>query len=188
MMRGMATNAKQDLGAVSLFRGLSPAELQVIASCLRGKRVPAGAALFDVGDPSDGAYILRKGALVVELPLGLGRSAELARLGPGTVVGELCLVEDGPRSLRVRALEASSLSVLDRTAFARLRATSSPVAYKVLRNVCTTACERLRSTNHFIESELRGERWSAVTEAVLPRRSLSEAARGYLGRLFGRAR
>jgi CRP-like cAMP-binding protein len=185
MMEGsMGARPDGALGNVPLFRGLLEGELHVIATCLRDLRVPkAGVTLFDVGDTSDGAYILREGALAVELPLEVGGVAQLARLGPGTVVGEPCLVQDVPRSLRVRTLQPSKLWVLDRAQFARLRASGDAAAFKVLRNACTLACDRLRSTHQFIDSELRGERWTAVTEVVEAR-----SARGFFGRLFARAR
>ncbi len=172
------------LGGVPLFRGLLEHELQAVATCLREVRVPrAGVTLFDVGDPSDGAYILREGALAIELPLEHGGVAQLARLGRGTVVGEGCLVQNLPRSLRVRTLQPSTLSVLDRARFAQLRAAGDGAAFKVLRNVCSLTCDRLRSTHGFIESELRGEAWSAVVETVE-----GPAGRGFFGRLFARAR
>jgi CRP-like cAMP-binding protein len=170
------------LGNLSLFRGLVDKELQSVASCLRELQVPrAGVTLFDVGDESDGAYVLRDGLLAVELPLG-AHTAQIARLGPGAVVGEPCLVRDLPRSLRVRTLKPSSLYVLDRVKFASLRADHDPAAFKIMRNVCTLACDRLRSTQQFLESELRGERWAPVTEVVQ-----APPERGFFARLFTRS-
>jgi CRP-like cAMP-binding protein len=113
----------------------------------------------------------------------LGGAAQLARLGPGAVVGEACLVRNLPHNLRVRTLRPSTLQVLDRARFAQLRAARDPGAFKVVRNVGALACDRLRTTQQFIESELRGERWSPITEIVE-----APAVRGFFGRLFARSR
>lgn len=184
----MAATLPEALAGVPLCRGLEPGELATLATCIRRRDLPhAGQVLFEAGHDSDAAYIVRRGLLVVELPLASDEALEVARLGPDTVVGELCLVREGPRSLRVRALEPTSLWRIDRARFAALRAAGDPAAYKLLRNICVMLCDRLRTTTEFIESELRQEAWQGTETGVRERRGgLVEAARRYLGGLLGR--
>jgi CRP-like cAMP-binding protein len=184
----MPATLQESLGALPLFRGLAAAELSTLATCMRERELPyPGIVLFDLGDPSDGAYLVRSGLLACELPLPDGPPLEVARIGPGSVVGELCLVKNGARTLRVRCLEPTTLYQIDREKFADLRAVRNPAAYKLIRNICVMVCDRLRNTNHFIESELRQEqRGPEAPETRAKRKGIAERARGYLAGLFGR--
>ena len=44
---------------------------------------------------------------------------------------------------------------IDRMRFELLRQQKSAAAYRVIRNICVTACDRLRTTNEFIEVEVQ---------------------------------
>ena len=109
-------------------------------------------------------------------------------MGQGAVVGELCLITPGPRSLRVKCLQPTSLLRIDRRKFEELRLALDSAAYSVIRNICLTMCDRLRSTNEFIERELRHEAPLRADETRMSRQSVGERAREYLSELFGRKR
>lgn len=176
------------LNAFPLFRGLSQAELVTLAGCVRRLDVlKAGHVLFDVGDPADGAWLIARGGLRLEMSAG-DKTLTIARLGPGTVVGELCLIEDAPRSLRGYVTEPTDLLFVDAARFQALRAKREAAAYKVIRNICLTVCGRLRNTNTFIESELRGRRAMVVeSHALAGTEDAPRKARSFLSRLFGGA-
>ena len=146
----------------------------------------SGEVLFEQNVDSDAAYIVMSGMLLAELLLETGQSIEMARMGPGAIVGELCLIKGGPRSLRVRCTEATQLLRIDRKQFELLRSNNDPSAYAVIRNICYTMCDRLRTTNEFIESELRHEAPMQPAEARAKRAGVVERARTYLSRLFGK--
>ena len=67
----------------------------------------------------------------------------LAILGPGSVVGELSMIDDAPRSASVTALRDSKLSFVGRAAFEAF-GQSRPELY---RHVTTLLAQRLRDTN-----------------------------------------
>ena len=138
------------------------------------------------GVDSDAAYLVRSGMLVAELVLGDGQTVEMARMGPGAIVGELCLIKGGPRSLRVRCSEPTQLLRVDRARFEILRDSEDPAAYAIIRNICYTMCDRLRTTNDFIESELRHEAPMQAAEARAARAGVVERAATYLSKLFGK--
>lgn len=172
-----------------IFRGCGPLELDKLLGCITEWRLPtSGMVLFEEHVESDSAYIIESGLLVAELPLDDGVKVEMARMGPGAVVGELCLITAGPRSLRVKCLQPTSLLRIDRRKFEELRLAPDSAAYSVIRNICLTMCDRLRSTNDFIERELRHEAPLRADETRISRQSVGERAREYLSDLFGRKR
>ncbi|MEZ4463803.1 MAG: cyclic nucleotide-binding domain-containing protein [bacterium] len=180
--RGVPDNLSQ----FPLFRGITGPYMEVLRRCLTTVQLNAGQRLFDHGDVATSAFLVLTGRLSLDMPLGEGgsRFLQIARLGPGTSVGELALVEPGPRSLRAHAVETTTLVRVDVEEFTRLRALRHPAAYQLLRNVCATTCGRLRHVNTFIEAELRGERGKAMSSEVA-REEEATRARGFLSRLFG---
>jgi CRP-like cAMP-binding protein len=183
----MSAITLSELRQFPVFRGCSTEELQRLAGCMsRCHLGEPNTLLFEDQVESDAAYIVQRGTLVAELPLENGIAVEMARMGTGAVVGELCLIRGGPRSLRVKAMEGTDLIRIDREAFGNLRNAQDIAAYTVIRNICLTMCDRLRNTNEFIERELRHEAPLAADITSIQAESVAERARAYLSRLFGR--
>jgi putative peptide zinc metalloprotease protein len=86
-----------------------------LAKRLQPTTVDACVDIVREGERGDACYLIRSGNVVV-----LARSAdcgerELARLGPGTMIGEVALLADTPRKATVRSLERCELLTLHRT-------------------------------------------------------------------------
>jgi CRP-like cAMP-binding protein len=60
----------------------------------------SGEAIFEAGDPSDRAYLIVIGAVEARLPHGKHKL-----LGPGEIFGEMGLIDGGPRSATIVALD-----------------------------------------------------------------------------------
>lgn len=99
--------------------------------------------LFLAGDPGDGCYMIDEGILKVEMASESGINRILAILRPGTVVGELSLIDGRPRSASVAALKASRLRFISRAAFDELVAGD----LASMRMVAALLAARLRDTN-----------------------------------------
>src|SRR6267154_3731857 len=54
--------------------------------------------LFQAGDVADGCYRLEQGLLKVSITSPQGDERILTILGPGSIVGELAIIDGGPRS------------------------------------------------------------------------------------------
>lgn len=175
------------LKKLPLFRRLTAEELSTLSSTMRLRRVKPGELLFEQGEAGDDAFVVRTGKLAVELPLPDEVVRTVAKLGEGTVVGEACLVMPSPRSLRVRAILDSSLYVIDGARFASLRAANDPAAYKVIRNIALTLCDRLRDTNVRIQEHWQGRERAEVERTARGVEVAPRTAWGRLRRLFGRA-
>ena len=66
--------------------------------------------LFIAGDPGDGFYRLDDGLLKVSIASATGAERILAILGPGSIVGDLSIIDGLPRSASVTALRDCKLS------------------------------------------------------------------------------
>src|SRR5438874_40522 len=74
----------------------------------------ADQTLFFAGDEGDGCYRLDEGMLKASVAEPGGGERILAVLGPGSVVGELSMIDGAPRSASVIALSDSKLSFVSR--------------------------------------------------------------------------
>ena len=156
----------RELRSYTLFRSLNEVELGLVRGLLEPFVIDkAGGLLFDRGAAPDGAWLVRDGLLRVEIPRPEERVLEIARLGAGTTVGELALVDPAPRGLRVRALEPSRLWRLDSEKFQALRRQGNPTAYRIIRNVALMMCDRLRTNNLLIEHDRLTQRSQVLAES-----------------------
>ena len=109
------------LGALDLFRGLSPTELARVNDRLGQTKFTGGATVLTATQPGEVAYVVLNGTLKVSVLQSNGRDLTLALLGPGEVVGELALTDRSGRSADVVALEPTTLLWVDRASFGQLR-------------------------------------------------------------------
>ena len=121
-----------------------PAELSAaLFATARPHRLKADQVLFTAGDPGDGCYRLEQGLLKVSVVSPSGSERILAILGPGTLVGELAMIDARPRSASVVAARDSELSFISRTSFEKV-AEAHPETY---RHIVNLLVRRLRDTN-----------------------------------------
>jgi CRP/FNR family cyclic AMP-dependent transcriptional regulator len=102
--------------------------------------------LFSAGDKGDGCYHIDQGLLKASVTEPGGGERILAVLGPGSVVGELSMIDGVPRSASVIALRDSKLSFISRAAFQAF-GEARPELYRYLT---TLLARRLRFTNDIV--------------------------------------
>jgi CRP-like cAMP-binding protein len=136
------------LRRVPLFESLSEADLQSFAELVRERSYPRGSVIVFEEDPGDALYVVAAGQVKVVLVAEDGREVILSVLGPGTFFGEMAILDEGPRSAHVIAMEESNLLILRRDDFhARLRAMPE-VAISLLKEIS----RRLRRADEKIGS------------------------------------
>ncbi|MFH0750751.1 MAG: GNAT family N-acetyltransferase, partial [Chloroflexota bacterium] len=84
------------LARVPLFADLGPAELARVRAVATEVTVAPGATLVAEGGPGDALYVVLEGELAVTKRAG-GVEAAVATVGPGTVQGEIAVLEGGVR-------------------------------------------------------------------------------------------
>ncbi len=135
------------LQAIPLFSGLSNAELETIAGIVRRISLPKGTLVFAEGDPGDALYLVEEGKVRISKVLsGVGEEA-LAIFGPGSVFGEMAVLDGGRRSADAIVHEDARLLVIDRERFHALLARDKELAYQVLSVFVRTLAGRVREMN-----------------------------------------
>lgn len=178
------------LKQIPLFADLTDEECVDIVRTFATEKLDAGKDLCRENDPAEAMYVLERGKLRIHKKTLQGIDQELARVGPGAVVGEMALLDGQPRSASVSAVEACSVYRIDRAAFTVLRANLRPAAFRVIRTLARTLCARLREINGSIEEfwadpqrslERIKERQAKVAAEVRARMAQAPAARAAAG-------
>src|SRR5262249_14697579 len=126
-----------------LLAGL-PADLaERLFAKARPVRLAAGRPLFAAGDPGTRCYRIEEGLLKVSAVSGSGGERILAIVGPGAIVGELAMLDEGPRSASIVAVTDAALSFVTSAEF-RSFAEAHPEVYAHLVRLLA---QRLRNAN-----------------------------------------
>ncbi len=134
---------------INLFSALPQRFSALLFANAKPVHLASGQMLFVADDPGDGCYRIEKGLLKVSIGSGSGDERILAILGPGTIVGELAVLDGLPRSASVLALRDSELLFVSKAKFDQY-AKEHPELYQHLLMLLAS---RLRETNDVIAAE-----------------------------------
>jgi CRP/FNR family transcriptional regulator len=109
--------AKPALPPDNLLSALPDELSQRLFAEARVQTVRADQVVFLAGDTGDGCYRIEEGLLKVSVITPGGAERILAILGPGSIVGELSMIDGSARSASVTALRESKLCFVSRSAF-----------------------------------------------------------------------
>lgn len=171
--------AKRDiLRRVRAFADLGDAECDAVLAVLKARRGAPGDALFKQGDRGDSLMIVLDGHLVARVRTDAGTEEEVARLGPGEVVGEMAFVDAEPRSATVSAPAGATVLEFTRDALAGLRRSAPRVAAAILRNVLFDVARRLRDAGEKLTDGAGGSPRSLREGAGAGPESMRRSGRG----------
>jgi CRP-like cAMP-binding protein len=100
--------------------------------------------------------IVLDGHLVATVRSDAGTQEEVARLGPGEVVGEMAFVDAEPRSATVTAPAGATVLEFSRAALDGLRASAPRIAAAIQRNVLADVARRLRDAGQKLADPMSG--------------------------------
>jgi len=103
--------------------------------------------LFEEGKPCDWLWVLGPGAEVSVTRDERPGEVAVAHLAEADTVGEMALVDGGPRSGTARVEVGGPASVMAAGDFYALRDAYHPAAFQLLRKICLELCWRLRRTS-----------------------------------------
>lgn len=128
------------------------------------KRFAAGHTIFDEGEVSDLAYIIRSGRVEILKATPHG-PVRLAVFGEGDVVGEMGLLDERPRSATARALDPVVADAISPVAFGRMLVNDPKRSMHLLR----VLFERLRTMNRLVtEYEARDPSLPRARVSLVP--------------------
>ncbi len=134
----MATRSKhlESLAAIPLFASLSKKDLQKIAEATNEVSRPAGTVLVDQGDLGREAFFIVEGTATVKR-----NGRRVGTLGPGDAIGELSLLDHGPRTATVTADTDIVVLVLSSREFSGVIEEVPSLAHKLLGQLATRVRE-----------------------------------------------
>lgn len=140
-----------DLKDFRLFREFNEKELAALAEYVGEISLRQGEKAFRSGDKGDELYLVRRGTLMVLLPLEGGKFHHLATICQGGVIGELAFLDRGVRSADVEAKTGTDVYVLSRSRFNELARANATIGVQVFARLALSISESLRQT----DAELR---------------------------------
>jgi CRP-like cAMP-binding protein len=136
-------NLAQTLGYNYVFRGLPSPVVQGLAAMAEVRTYRGGDTLIRQFDRNNDLIIILEGGALVKT-FGDER---LTELGPGSMIGEISLIDEQPRSATVVAKGDTTAAVFDANNFRAMMETDPATAATILSNICRVLCRRLRSMN-----------------------------------------
>lgn len=139
-------DAARAIERIPLFESLDPEDRTRLLTMASVRRVPARKRLFRKGDPGRELFVLLRGRAKAASE-SRERGTVFDFFEPGEVVGEIALLDGGPRTATVTTVSTCDFLVLERGEFLALLEREPRVAIRLLA-ACAT---RLRHTSELLE-------------------------------------
>jgi len=107
--------------------------------------------VFHEGASGDEMFVIAKGSASAFLRQPSGGEMRLVTFAPGTVFGELAILDSGSRSARVTTEGGLVCYALSKEGFASLAAKAPATAIKLVSNLGSLLSHRLREANRTIQ-------------------------------------
>jgi len=98
MIPEMGMDAVSALRSIPLLQGIERKDLERLSRSFRERTFSQGDAITREGEPGTGFFVILEGSAQVMV-----RGQTVATLGPGEALGEMALLDEGPRSATVVA-------------------------------------------------------------------------------------
>ena len=142
-------HAARLLTAPAALVQLSLIEAKIVVSYMRPDQVPAGTTFITEGDEQNTGFmvLLLDGEVIVEtITVSRTHPVTTAVLGPGSLIGEMGILDTGPRSASCTASSDIQCAVLTREALESMIAEQPAIGAKFLLAVSARIAERYRET------------------------------------------
>lgn len=125
------------LGGLTLFSNVPMDALEKVATDSRVRKFRRGQIVFNAGDPGDSLVVVVSGRITVKVRSADGGELMLAIVGPGGVLGELGVIDGGPRSADAETLDETELLFVPRQALVDLQREHPQVTASMLTVVAS---------------------------------------------------
>lgn len=115
------------LSAIPLFSGCTTKELRLIAKASEEVKIAKGTVLVDQGQAGKEAFIVLDGEANVSR-----NGRKVATVGAGAIIGELALLDRGPRTATVTAITDMTVLILEQRNFAGILDAVPALSHKLL--------------------------------------------------------
>ena len=120
------------LKSLDLFSELDDKDIEIIAQAVVEKEFAPHTVLIEQETDPDVAYFIYEGGAKVFRLTEEGDQVNLSICGPGEIVGEMALIDQGARSASVEALGKTKVLTLSGQDFKKIVSTHPQLAYRLL--------------------------------------------------------
>jgi CRP-like cAMP-binding protein len=149
-MPAASATAEIPLERMALLASFSAVEAAALSQKIRRETYAPGKAVFHEGDPGDEIFLIAQGSASIFIRQPDGGNIRLATFTPGTVFGELALLDEGKRSASVIANDELVCYGLKKSDFRVLARETPMVAIKLIAALGRELSLRLRAANRTI--------------------------------------
>jgi len=161
----MSTPIMDMMRSLRLFESFSDDELEMLGIVFRIREFHKGARICREGFPGAGLYIIVSGTVDLVREPTPGYQRRLATQGPGTLLGQISIIDGARRIASAEAISDVVALEMDRADFERLFESQSLFTYKLLDVILRDLSFRLRRANEALE-QIDEERLESV-EAMM---------------------
>jgi CRP-like cAMP-binding protein len=130
---------------VDLFEGLTTTELGEIIAICQQRRFRKGDVLIAEGENGEEIFIIMEGSVEIVVNSDKQAPKVVIHLGVGQLIGEMSLVDRGPRSATVRAIQDPTIvQVIRHQDFHNLCKRNYRIGYIVMHNMAADLSFKLR--------------------------------------------
>jgi uncharacterized membrane protein len=164
-------DAPDPLAAIPLFQRLDVEERRALYETMHEAPFDPNQAIFWLGDRGDEFYLVIRGLVAITVPNEKGELVTLNTLGPGGFFGEISLLDGGPRTATVRALEKTECLGLTRDAFHQFLRSRPDVAIEILtvmgqRQRASTELLRAMKNPNVVFEQLHMTPWQRAADFI----------------------
>ena len=142
--------AELALADLTFFTGFEPGQAEAVTALMTRKIYQPGAVLFREGEAGDEVLIATRGTASAYLHLPSGANIRLATFAPGTIFGELAILDQKPRAATVIADVELVCYGMSRANYGILAERSPAAAIQFMAAIGRELSGRLRSANRTI--------------------------------------
>jgi CRP-like cAMP-binding protein len=147
--RGLTVDQLRSIPALASY---PQDDLDLLAYIATLRPFAAGEVLMPDGSQGDACFLLLSGEVAVTRA---SQASPLATLGPGSLVGQLALLDRAPRSATVTAIREVHTLEVRADAFANLVRASSPIALRFQAQVALAGVRQLRMATRRMAEDAR---------------------------------
>ncbi len=136
----------QLIAQASVFAGLEPAQLELIAGCAMNEHVEGGMLLLREGDPADRFFLIRRGSVALEMHAPGRGAVTVETLHAGDSVGLSWLFAPFRWHLDARTLEPCQLIGFDGACLRGKWEADHELGYELMRRFTANLIDRLQAT------------------------------------------
>jgi CRP/FNR family transcriptional regulator, cyclic AMP receptor protein len=129
-----------------VFAGLGPAQLELIAGCARNEHVGADTLLFREGAAADRFFLIRSGAVAMEIAAPAGGALVIETLHDGDVAGWSWLFPPYRWHFDGRTTMPTSLIAFDGSCLRGKCDADHELGYQLMQRFAASLVERLQAT------------------------------------------